>query len=94
MDNEYGLIVSFPDQSETFVLGFEAGMIWQRLESGETEFEAVAHAGNSEVIYRMANAKNLDANIHESDVEGWVEVYIKPKAKLKLVKGGLSPNTQ
>lgn len=92
--SEYDLVVSFPDQSETFVLGFEAGMIWQRLESGDLNFTATVHSKNSELFMRMAYAKELFYKITATGVEGWSELVIrpleKPVPKLRLIKGGLA----
>jgi len=71
-DKPYGLLVSFPDQSPNFVHGFEAGQIWQRLESGsELEIEATTHVDNREVIRRMADQCGFETDIRPTDVEGW-----------------------
>jgi hypothetical protein len=93
MSNDYSLVVSFPDQSETFVLGVEAGIIWNRLENGES-FGATVHVANQEVLRRMANAMNLDAQFREVDIVGWCDVTFLPRRpRLRLVKGGLGTTT-
>jgi len=93
---EYGLIVSFPDQSETFTLGVEAGMFWQRIESGERRFSLTAHTCNLEVLRRMAGAHNLMLDAWPSEVEGWADVEVfepEPRPKLQLIRGGLATVT-
>jgi hypothetical protein len=70
MEVEMGLLVSFPDQSEVFVLGFEAGQIWERLSAGNFE-EVTVHTVNSEVIMRMARHFRLNTHIEATGVDGW-----------------------
>ncbi|WP_243368907.1 hypothetical protein [Microvirga solisilvae] len=94
---EYGLIVSFPDQSPGFTHGFEAGMLWLRMsESTEREIEITTHADNREVIQRMAASLGWSSAINPSGVEGWdytqlVKVESKPRPELRLVvdNGGI-----
>lgn len=53
----YGLIVSFPDQSASFVHGYEAGKLGYRMEfTAEQSIEDMVHTENEEVIRRMCNA--------------------------------------
>ena len=90
---ELDLIVSFPDQSEVFTLGVEAGMFWQRMQSGEREFELVAHTSNIECLRRMAAAEGLVFVDSETEVEGWSECSVSgtpARPSLKLVRGGLA----
>jgi hypothetical protein len=86
---DYALIVSFPDQSETFVLGFEAGMIWERLQAGETEIDVNVHTLNIEVLNRMCLAAKVTPKFQRTNVDGWTNLSIKPGARkpdLRLVK--------
>lgn len=97
MDVEMDLIVSFPDQTETFTLGVEAGMFWQRLQHGERAFEFVAHISNLECLRRMAKAMDTTLDVHPSEVEGWVECSVggeSSRPSLKLIRGGLSVDKQ
>ena len=90
---EMSLVVSFPDQSEVFTLGVEAGIFWQRLQSGERDFELVAHSNNLECLRRMATAEGLVFVDCDTDVEGWSECSVSgtpTRPKLSLVRGGLS----
>ena len=92
---EYGLIVSFTDQSESFTLGFEAGMIWQRLQNGETHIKATVHTSNTEVLKRMSDAVGLDSAAKPTQIEGWSDFETMPMPKkgaaLRLIPGGLGP---
>jgi hypothetical protein len=56
--SEWGLIVAFPDGSPSFVHGFEAGQLVERMQRGDkAEFERIMiHAANEEVIRRMCVA--------------------------------------
>lgn len=90
-DAEYGLIVSFPDQSQSFTLGFEAGMIWQRIQSGEVSLEATTRVENRQVLERMAFASGLSCSLESSGIEGWDNLKMSPKkTSLYLIQGGLS----
>jgi hypothetical protein len=69
---EYGLIVSFEDQSPSYVHGFEAGIIDARMKSGaEAEIEVVVHTENRETLRRMAVAYGWSVEFVDTEVEGW-----------------------
>lgn len=86
---DYALIVSFPDQSETFVLGFEAGMIWERLQT-EWAIDTNVHTANIEVLTRMCAAAGVQQpRFQPTNCTGWTNFSIKSgkrKPDLKLVK--------
>ena len=97
-DEEYSLIVSFPDQSEAFTRGFEAGMIWEFLQSDATELSATYHTKNLEVISRMAKAMDYIVDTEETDDKEWTvfhftkekEIETKPKKfRPTVIQGGL-----
>jgi hypothetical protein len=72
----YGLIVSFPDQSESFVLGFEAGEIWSLLTAEVDKEVRLVHSENKEVIKRMCKALNYKVEFEGFDdpkFEEWCE---------------------
>ena len=92
------LLVGFPDGSPSFVNGFEAGAIWQQLDSGSVEpidcgFEAgfPVHTENVEVIRRMAKARGFNVETRAECEEGWTPVRLtyvgegRTKPKLSLV---------
>jgi len=95
----YALLVSFPDQSETFTLGVEAGVFWQRLSMGEREFEYLAHTKNLACLERMAASMDLQVKTIASDDE-WTTLGIYPKAaekerpRLMLINGGIHVSTE
>lgn len=74
---EMNLLVSFPDQSASFVHGFEAGQIWQRLSDGETLIEdQLIHRINAEVIDRMALQHGCYAEWRHIDGYGDTYSYV------------------
>lgn len=85
MDNEYGLLVSFPDQSETFVLGFEAGQLWEVLKSGSGEmaYSLTMHTANEEVFTRIGRHYGCTAEFKRLD-GGWSEATLRRSSKPKL----------
>lgn len=94
----YDLLISFPDQSESFVLGFEAGQVYNRMQLGEQEIELTAHTANVEVFSRLAMAMKyelkFDAIPIPDSVDGgyfveWISVRFVPgsaKPALSLVE--------
>ena len=95
-DTDMGLLFSFPDQSETFVLGFEAGQLFQRIEAGEPEIDCgletgiPLHEANLECVQRMAAARNYRLEVGTA-ADGWVPVRLtfasKPAPALRIVGG-------
>jgi hypothetical protein len=68
----YGLVVSFPDQSASFVHGFEAGALDERMKAGAVaEIEATTHDENREVIRRLADYQGWSVEVKPSGVPGW-----------------------
>lgn len=74
------LIVSFPDQSERYAHGFEAGMIWQRMQAGEPNIAVTARAENREALIRMASAAGYTIEFGDTGMLEWEYV--------RLAKGG------
>lgn len=91
-DNEhtFGLVVAFPDGSPSFVHGFEAGGLWERMERGETPIElGSAHAANEEVHRRMADHMGYEVEWKRMDKP--YEVYAVAKfTKVRAI--GVKPN--
>ena len=89
---EFKPLVSFPDQSESFVLGFEAGMLWRRMEDGEEVITGPTpyHSENVHGVFQaMADAAGYDIEATEcADHEGeWTEATFHRR---KVVKAHLS----
>jgi hypothetical protein len=94
-ESEFHCLVPFTDESESFVNGFEAGMIWQRMLAGEANiggaFDPPTHTKNLEVFKRMADAIGYDIKKDWDDVDGWMSVtFTKRKRKFHIVQGGIS----
>lgn len=76
-DQTYGLIVSFEDQSHSYVHGFEAGLLSARMNGGlEAQIEATVHTENRETIRRMALAYGWEVQFEPTEVEGWLYVVL------------------
>lgn len=85
---EYGLAVSFPDQSASFVNGYEAGAMDQRMGAGETPIEdACVHTENEEVFRRLAEYRGYAVEWRTSEVEGWSYISLR-----KIRPQGMSRN--
>ena len=71
---DYRLIVSFPDQSASFVHGYEAGQIGYRMQfTAEQSIEETVHSANAEVLTMMGIAYGWEMNFEDTEppVEGW-----------------------
>ena len=74
-------LVAFPDESASFVHGFEAGIVWECLQHDEAVFETVVHEANRKVLERMALASGYVAEWAEPFDEEWVQVCFRRLAK-------------
>lgn len=78
---EYGLVVSFEDQSASYVNGWEAGGIWQRMRSGtEAEIDTTVHAANRETLNRMAIAEGWSVEFVSTEYEEWLTMKMEKRA--------------
>lgn len=87
---QFRCLVPFPDPSESFVLGYEAGMIWQRMNAGEFKIggsdEVATHAANLEVFQRMADAQAYDLEIEPCGDDCWmIATFTKRQKKFRVV---------
>lgn len=80
---EFGMLFSFPDQSENFVHGFEAGMIWQEMADAEKfeidrGFDAglPIHTTNIELVQRMANARGYHLETKDTGLPEWTAIKL------------------
>lgn len=83
----YSLEISFPDQSESFCLGYEAGLIHAAMERGEP-IERTVHTANLEMIARVA--KHFDYKFDTDyfapvlDHDGtWAQLRAAPGPKIQ-----------
>ncbi|QUT07899.1 hypothetical protein KFK14_11220 [Sphingobium phenoxybenzoativorans] len=77
-DSELGMLFAFPDASESFTLGFEAGMIWREIDDEapliiDRGFDAgfPVHVENIELIRRMAASRGYTVET-KPEAGGWV----------------------
>lgn len=91
---EFRCLVPFPDGSDSFVHGFEAGMIWQRMNAGEKVIgglnEVALHASNEDVFRRMASAQGYSVEITEDEdqLEWIIVTFAKTPKRFGVVDGG------
>lgn len=69
----YSLILTFDRQGEDFVLGFEAGRLWERVKAEPGEFDETVHAANAEMVLRIAEAQGRSVFSEELG-NGWLRV--------------------
>lgn len=55
-DDSLAAILAFDTDDRQFALGFEAGRLWQMLNTDEEPLEAILHGANAEMLLRMAEA--------------------------------------
>jgi hypothetical protein len=80
------LIISFPEQSEVFVLGFEAGMFYQRMDRSEHIEPYSVHTKNEECLRRIARHFGYDATFIDLGNE-WSEITVeRGRPKLSVVR--------
>lgn len=70
------LLMPFLDESETFVLGFECGQTWQRVQDGETFEGTLIHTKNVEQIKMICNTF-LCNYVIEKLCENWSVLNVK-----------------
>jgi hypothetical protein len=90
--NEFRCLVPFPDGSASFVNGFEAGMVWQRMVRGESPLENACayHSKNRAVFQAMADAQGYDATFDAYDDEWMVATFTKRRSRFAVIQGGRS----
>lgn len=91
--SEFRCLVPFPDQSPSFVHGFEAGMIWQQMVAGASVIEPpiAVHSANAEVYRRMAAAQGYDCEIEpcEGPDDVWSMLkFEKRRHRFSVIDGG------
>ena len=86
-EHAYGLVVSFPDQSESFTLGFEGGRMDQRMSASESPIEECVHTSNEELFRRLADYQGYAMEWRASEVEGWSYIELR-----KVRPSGHKPN--
>jgi hypothetical protein len=72
---DYSLVLPFDSDDPEFTRGFEAGMLWERMEHTD-ELEVTVHDGNAEMIMRMCEARGW-AFQGEQVADGWMHVQLR-----------------
>jgi hypothetical protein len=87
---EFRCLVPFPDESGSFVNGFEAGMVWQRMVAGETPIEnpIAWHLDNRLVFERMAAAQGYDAEFERCCSTWMTAIFTKRRNRFSVIEGG------
>ena len=74
-------LVAFDSDSEDFVLGYEMGLLFGRLDARPTTWSGTYHAANREMISRTANSLGYAAAIENSSDPAWVFASFEQRAK-------------
>lgn len=82
-EQEAVLLFPFIDQSETFVLGFEAGQLYDELKTGKPIKQRTIHTSNVQQIRIMAEAMGYAGFFEDTGIEGWSYATLKPKKASK-----------
>jgi hypothetical protein len=87
----YELLVKFPDQSPSFVHGYEAGQISEKLRDLRAMAVAtVVHTANREVLASIAEMRGWSVDFEDTEYEEWSKaefvLKIDGKPKLTVVK--------
>lgn len=72
---EWGLVLAFDTDDEQFVRGFEAGILWRRLEV-EEGVEMTVRADNAEMVMRMAEARGVPFTADPTEDGEWLFVRL------------------
>lgn len=81
----FSLIVPFIDESESYCLGFEAGLVWADLVNKDYAVRTV-HRANMKQFESIAKHFKVDLNIVPTLEYEWVDITFSPaKPSLRLV---------
>lgn len=80
-EQEYGLLVPFVDQSESFALGFEAGRFWEQMEARREIHGEMLHAKNREQFEMFCRRFHYEVEFVDINNE-WLGVDAKPRCGL------------
>ena len=72
--NDMELVLGFDTDDPQYARGFEAGMLWERM-NAEHHLVADIHATNTEMVMRMAEAKGFSF-VAEDLNDDWTHVEL------------------
>lgn len=92
--SEWGLLLPFLDESESFVLGFEVGKMCCMCEAGDWPNRMMAHTKNVPQIELAAKRYHCDLFVDASMDPEWCDVTFAPRpaTKLQLVQPLMGAN--
>jgi hypothetical protein len=73
--SEYGMVFRFVDQSEPYTLGFEAGIVYQRMRAAAIPIETTIHTKNAMQIQLMAAKMGYTVDL-KALPDGWSTIVI------------------
>jgi hypothetical protein len=88
MSEHWHPLLLFPDESASFVHGFEGGIVWAQIEAGMQTIERTVHTANETLYRRMAERMGYGIEFDASEVEGWAELRMVkrcPASHLRVV---------
>lgn len=72
------LLIRFSDQSPSYTYGFEAGIIWQMMETGIKDFNRTIRVENIEVVKDMCLKMDYVFDLKkygQDEFEGWADIF-------------------
>ena len=92
-DGGWALVVAFPDASESFTRGFEAGGIWEAMARSDPTIIKTVHVANEQVLNRMAHAQGYALTLADIGDGCWAEAVftkVRPAKDSPIATGRLS----
>lgn len=77
-NNDMSLVMPFFTDEPEFVLGFEAGQIWQRMKNGEIEIDAMIHRDNMAQIEMICVTFDYKCHFIGKPEGGWILFHAIP----------------
>ena len=83
---EYSMLFSFPNQSPSFVHGFEAGMLWREMEAGALTIKRTIHSINLGLVHRMATQSGYSFNSVPTNIDEWTNIELVKGPRIAVVQ--------
>lgn len=74
-EHNWKLVLPFDTDNPEFVRGFEAGRIWERVQNDRTDWDAIIHGTNAEMVMRMCETEGRSYRAEIMD-DTFVHVFI------------------
>jgi hypothetical protein len=72
----YGLLISFPDQSESFVHGWEAGALYRQMQAELGPIETMIHTENKEIVTRICGSLSWAVEFEATELAEWTKATL------------------